>query len=84
MRRTLAASLVLALAVLSAGSAASAQTDVSPSPAPPSSPSVEESPDVTSDLVTDTWTLPFDEPAWKTRCNRFESTRVRQPVGPYK
>jgi len=65
MHRTLAASLVLALAALSAGSAASAQTDVSPSPASPSSPSVQVSPDVISDLVTDTGTLRFEEPAWK-------------------
>jgi len=65
MRRTLAASLVLALAVLSAASAALAQTDVSSSPAPSSSPSVEVSPDVSSDPSTDPRTLPFEKPAWK-------------------
>lgn len=65
MRRTVAASFVLALAVLSPGSAAFAQTDVTSSPSPVPSTDAAMSPDPGPDAPSVDSTLPFEEPAWK-------------------
>lgn len=60
MRRTLAISLGLLLAVLSTGSAVVAQDDASPSPSLGPSPVPEASPQ-----AVDTPTLAFEQPKWK-------------------